>query len=201
MRWLVPRAAASCRRLRSPIPCSATWSTVASSNRCRAFMYHMVQSYRLVHVEEKVMLEIDLRERSAAAPDKVYAVLADGAQWPECSSLGSFVLERPGETEREGAGAIRIFKTGTVSSRELVVEAVPGRRYAYTMLSGMPLRDYRVDIELTPDGDGTVIAWRSRFTAKYPGTGWFYRALLRRVIGGLVRGLAARAAVSADRPA
>ncbi|MBO3744769.1 SRPBCC family protein [Streptosporangiaceae bacterium NEAU-GS5] len=147
------------------------------------------------------MLEINVRARSAAAPDKLYALVADGARWPECSAIGSFELERPGETEAEGVGAIRVFKTGTVKSRELVVEAVPGRRFAYTMLSGMPLRDYRADVELTPDGDGTIIEWRARFAAKYPGTGWFYRSLLQRVIGGLVRGLAARAAVSAERPA
>jgi Polyketide cyclase / dehydrase and lipid transport len=140
------------------------------------------------------MQEIDVTARSAADPDTVYRLLMDGARWPECSSLGSFALERPGEEEPEGAGAIRVFTTGTVRSRELVVETVPGRRFSYTLLSGMPLRDYRADVDLAPDGSGTIIRWHSRFAAKYPGTGWFFRWFLGRYIGGLVPGLAAYAA-------
>ncbi len=139
------------------------------------------------------MLEIDLTARSEADPDTVYRLLADGAQWPLCSGLGSFELESPGEKEREGVGAIRVFRTGRVTSRELVVEAEPGRRFGYTLLSGMPLRDYRADIGLTKDGDGTLIAWHSGFEAKYPGTGWLFRWYLNRFIGRLVAGLAERA--------
>jgi hypothetical protein len=140
------------------------------------------------------MLEIDVTARSEADPDTVYRLLADGAQWPSCSGLGSFALERPGDGEREGVGAIRVFRTGTVTSRELVVDAVPGRRFGYTVLSGMPLRDYRADIDLTPDGGGTIIKWHSGFTARYPGTGWLFRWYLARFIGRLVAGLAERAA-------
>lgn len=140
------------------------------------------------------MLQIDVTARSEAGPDAVYRLLTDGARWPECSALGSFTLERPGEREREGVGAIRVFATGTVRNRELVVEAVPGRRFSYTLLSGMPLRDYRADVDLTPDGTGTIIHWHSAFGVKYPGTGWFFRWFLGRFIRGLVPGLAAYAA-------
>ncbi len=139
------------------------------------------------------MLEIDVTARSDADPGTVYELLVDGAQWPSCSGLGSFELERPGEDEREGVGAIRVFRTGRVVSREQVVAAEPGRRFGYTLLSGMPLRGYRADIELTPDGDGTLIAWHSEFTAKYPGTGWLFRWYLHRFIGRVVVGLAGHA--------
>ncbi|WP_329520204.1 SRPBCC family protein [Spirillospora sp. NBC_01491] len=139
------------------------------------------------------MQEIEVTARSAADPGAVYRLLLDGARWPECSPLGSFELERPGETEREGIGAIRVFTTGTVKSREQVVEAVPGRRFGYVLLSGLPLVGYRADLLLTPDGDGTVISWRSRFRPRYTGTGWFFRLFLGGVIRRLVAGLAATA--------
>ena len=139
------------------------------------------------------MQSIDLTARSEADPDTVYRLLADGAQWPLCSGLGSFELERPGETEREGVGAIRVFRTGRVVSRELIVAADPGRGLSYTVLSGMPLRDYRADIGLTRDGSGTLITWHSGFEAKYPGTGWLFRWFLTRFIGRVVAGLAERA--------
>lgn len=146
------------------------------------------------------MVDINVSARSEADPDTVYRLVADGAQWPTCSGLGSFELERPGDDEREGIGAIRVFRTGTVTSRELVVDAVPGRRFSYTVLSGMPLRDYRADIDLAPDGDGTIIRWHSGFRARYPGTAWLFRWYLTRFIGVLVTGLAARASeASADQ--
>ncbi len=136
---------------------------------------------------------------SAADPETVYRLVSDGAQWPSCSDLGSFTLERPGETEREGVGAIRVFRTGTVKSRELIVAAEPGRRFSYTVLSGMPLRDYRADIELVPDDGGTLITWHSGFDARYPGTGRFLRWFLDRFIGRLVAGLAERSASGMPR--
>ncbi len=49
-------------------------------------------------------------------------------------------------------------------------------------------------MDLTPNGTGTDIRWRSSFTAKIPGTGWLYRRQLGRFIQRMVDGLAARAA-------
>lgn len=145
------------------------------------------------------MWKIDVTAHSAADPETVYRLVTDGAQWPSCSDLGSFTLERPGEAEREGVGAIRVFRTGLVTSRELVVAAEPGRRFGYTVLSGMPLRDYRADIELTPEDGGTRITWHSEFATRYPGTGRFLRWFLGFIIGRLVAGLAERAAAGVPR--
>ncbi|MGI5216197.1 SRPBCC family protein [Plantactinospora sp. CA-290183] len=137
--------------------------------------------------------DIDVTVRTAAAPATVYALLTDGATWPTWSPLGSFALERPAADEPEGVGAIRVFRTGRVTSRERVAERVPGRRFSYQLLSGLPLRDYRADVDLTPDGEGTLIRWRSSFRARVPGTGWIYRRALTRFIRDCAQGLAARA--------
>jgi hypothetical protein len=145
-------------------------------------MYHMVQ--------------IDVTGHTTADAATVYALLAAGATWPTWSPIGSFELERPGAQAPEGLGAIRVFRTGRVTSREELVELVPGRRLSYALLSGLPLRGYRADVDLTPDGTGTTIRWRSRFTAKVPGTGWLYRRILGRFIGRMVDGLAAYAATA-----
>jgi Polyketide cyclase / dehydrase and lipid transport len=153
-------------------------------------MYHMVQSHR-VH-------DIDVSARSTADVATVYGLLADSSLWPTWAPLGSFELERPGQVTPCGLGAIRIFRTGTVTSREEIVELIPNRRLSYTLLSGLPLRGYRADIDLTPDranpDGGTMIRWHSRFTAAVPGTGWFYRWFLGRFIQRSANGLAANAA-------
>jgi hypothetical protein len=139
---------------------------------------------------------IDVRVRTTADPDRVYELLVDGAGWPVWSPLGSFELERPGDDEPEGVGAIRVFRTGRVTSRERVVERVPGRRFSYELVSGLPLRGYRANIDLTPDGDGTIIRWHSSFTARIPGTGWFYRRVLDSFLRRCAEGLAAHAAAT-----
>ena len=49
-------------------------------------------------------------------------------------------------------------------------------------------------MDLTPTEGGTVIHWRSRFTAKVPGTGPLYRWALGRFVQRCADGLAAHAA-------
>ncbi|MEV4758326.1 SRPBCC family protein [Micromonospora sp. NPDC049559] len=140
---------------------------------------------------------IDVRVRSKASPTTIYGYLVDGESWPRWSPIGSFTLQQPGPTEREGVGAIRIFRTGRVTSCERVIERVPDRRFSYELLSGLPLRGYRADVDLTPTPDGTEIRWHSSFDAKVPGTGWFYRRVLTRFIRHTAEGLAARGDASA----
>ncbi|MCP3801078.1 SRPBCC family protein [Allokutzneria sp. A3M-2-11 16] len=136
---------------------------------------------------------IEVEVLAAAAPSVVYALLRDGAGWPTWSPLGSFELERPGETEREGVGAIRVFRTGPLRSRERIVELVRDRRLAYVLESGLPIRDYLAQVDLEPRDGGTVIRWRSTFGARVPLLGRLVHTMLDRFIRRLVAGLAAAA--------
>ena len=148
-------------------------------------MYHMVQ-------------RVDASASTTASPERVYALVRDGSTWPTWSTLDSFELERPGDTEREGLGAIRVFRTKRfpkpVVSREEIVELVPNRRLGYALLSGLAVRDYRAFVDLEPDGSGTRIRWHSSFRPVVPGTGWLYRRALQRIMTACVRGLADHAA-------
>jgi uncharacterized protein YndB with AHSA1/START domain len=141
--------------------------------------------------------KIDVEATTSAPPSTVYALLRDGSTWPTWSPIGSFSLDREGASEREGLGAVRIFQTGRTRSCEEIIELVPDRRLSYTLLSGLPLRGYRADVDLEPRGSGTTIHWRSSFDPKVPGTGWLYRLLLERFIARTARGLAAYAAAAA----
>jgi hypothetical protein len=134
---------------------------------------------------------IDETATTAADPAAVYALLADGSTWPDWSPLGSFELLSPGDGTPEGLGAVRLFTTGRHRSRERVVTCQPGRAFAYELLAGLPLRDYKAVITLMPLGDGTAINWRSTFRPKVPGTGWLYRRELGKFIRRTVEGLAA----------
>lgn len=143
---------------------------------------------------------IDVTVESAADPAAVYALLRAGETWPTWSPITSFEMVRPAPAP-DGVGQIHIFHTkqvlNTVHSREEVVELVPDRRFSYTLLHGLPLKNYRADVDLTPTATGTSIRWHSTFSPAVPGTGWFYRAVLAAFIARCARGLAAHAAVAA----
>jgi hypothetical protein len=136
---------------------------------------------------------IEVTVSTGADPASVYALLADGSTWPDWSPLGSFELIAPGKGTPEGLGAVRLFTTGRHKSRERVVTCQPGQAFAYELEAGLPLRDYRAVVTLTPKPGGTEINWRSTFRPKVPGTGWLYRRELGKFIGRTVEGLAAEA--------
>lgn len=74
-----------------------------------------------------------------------------------------------------------------------MVECRPGEVFAYELEAGMPVRDYRAVVTLTPGREGITVRWRSTFRAKVPGTGWLCRRQLGAFIGRTVQGLAAAA--------
>lgn len=130
--------------------------------------------------------------RSAAPPEKVFAILADGAGWSKWA--GPMVVrswwEREGDPAPGGVGAIRRLGMEKVGSREEIVEYDPPHHLAYTILAGLPVRDYRADVRITPEGGGSAIDWSGVFVPTVAGTGPLLRAFLRLTIGGFVKRLA-----------
>lgn len=137
---------------------------------------------------------IDVTAHSRAAPSAVFGLLVDGSTWPRWSPIESFELEREGDPPPEGPGAIRRFRRGRTTGRDEIVEVVQNRRFAYTSLSGLPIRDYRATIDLEPASDGTTIRWRASFFPKIPGTGWVWQRGLTRFLRDCAQGLAEHAA-------
>jgi hypothetical protein len=135
---------------------------------------------------------------SAAPPAVVYGLLVDGADWPTWSGHDAAELIERGEGDGDGVGAVRVLHRGRTRSRERIVELVADRRLGYVLLSGLPLRDYRANIDLTAERGGTAIRWSSDFVAKVPGTGGIFRFALTRFMGDAARGLATRAAEVAE---
>jgi len=129
----------------------------------------------------------------------VYALLREGATWPTWGPLDSFELEREGEGEPEGLGAVRIFRSGRVTGRDTVAELIPDRRFSYTHVSNLPIRDYRADVDLEPAEHGTRIRWVSTFDPKIPGTGPLLRRGLDGFVAKLVGGLAEHASRAGAR--
>jgi Polyketide cyclase / dehydrase and lipid transport len=142
---------------------------------------------------------ISAKAWSPASPAAVYELLRSGETWPAWSPIDAFELEREGAEGGESLGAHRIFRTGRATSHEEIVELRPDRRFSYALLSGLPIRGYRADVDLEPEDGGTAIHWQSTFRAKLPGTG----GIIRRFLGGFIQrcadGLAAYAVEPSER--
>jgi hypothetical protein len=94
-----------------------------------------------------------------------------------------------------------MVRNGRYKIRERIVERRPMRRLAYTVESGLAVRDYRATISLAPSADGgaTEIVWETTLAAKLPGLGGVYRRALEKATSQFVEGLVE--AVSPERAA
>lgn len=148
--------------------------------------------------EESGTTTYEVSATSAAPPERVFALLADGAGWSRWA--GPVVVRswwaRQGEPAPGGVGAVRALGLGRVGSREEIVAYDPPRHLAYVLLSGLPVRSYRADVHLEPAGAGTRIVWRGAFTPRLPGTAGLLRRFLLSTVGGFAR----RLARAAERP-
>jgi hypothetical protein len=138
----------------------------------------------------------EVSARSAAPPPRVFELLADATSWPRWAGplIGHGSWERQGTPAPGDAGAIRKVGRWPMYGREQIVVSEAPTHHSYTTLSGNPVRNYRADVWLTPDGDGTAIKWSGTFDPLVPGTGRVLVGIYRRLIGSFARRLASYAA-------
>jgi Polyketide cyclase / dehydrase and lipid transport len=138
---------------------------------------------------------------STAPREAVWAVVADLRRWSDWGPWELSDIEREGSPEPNGAGAIRIMRSAQRSMgrkptlREEVNVFEPPMTFGYTLLSGLPLKDYQATITLTEAGEGTEIVWRLEFGGKFPGAA----ALARPVLASFLEDVTARIAREAER--
>jgi hypothetical protein len=131
-----------------------------------------------------------VRAWTPAQAAAVYHLLQDGATWPSWSPIGSYRLEREGKEGGDGEGAIRVFTTSGVRTREEVLGLQPGRAFTYAQLTGLPIRAHRATVELEHQDGGTGITWHEAFEPVIPGTGWLLRWFLHGFVQRCADGLA-----------
>jgi uncharacterized protein YndB with AHSA1/START domain len=150
-------------------------------------------------VEDDVsrLREIDICEETTASPEIVYGLLTNASTWPQWTSIQAVTLERTGTPPPEGVGAIRVNHRGRVTGRDEITELVPNRRFAYTSLSGLPVRDYNAHVDVAPTATGATIRWRASFRPTIPGTGRVMQRGIERFLAECASGLARYAAAPA----
>jgi uncharacterized protein YndB with AHSA1/START domain len=135
------------------------------------------------------MNEITARVRIAAPIDDVWAKLSHHEAMPDWSPLSRVTLEREGNPDRDGLGAVRVMKAPGPAPRikEEVTLWEPPSYYEYVLTAGAPIRDHLGRVELAESDGQTSVTWHIQFRPLVPGTGWLIARMLDRAINGMLR--------------
>jgi uncharacterized protein YndB with AHSA1/START domain len=126
----------------------------------------------------------------AAPPETVFDVLTDHRRYPEITALRKAELEREGDPEPNGLGAIRVLTVAGPPMREEVIAYERPFRFSYKILSGLPVRDHVGTVEMRPKGGGTEVVYAVKTTPTIPLVGPVFMLGLKKAIRDLIGGVA-----------
>lgn len=134
----------------------------------------------------------------------VFALVKDSTTWGEWSFAHEVEMERLGEAEPHGPGAIRVAtayfvgEADPMTLREEIVELIADKRICYRVLSGVPVVDHLGEIDFLPRANGGArIVWTSSFEAQSPEEG----AGLQRLTENALRVITRQACLAVEFPA
>lgn len=139
------------------------------------------------------MVEIRVEQLFRATPAVVFESVADHARFIAGRGLVCRLI-REGRPSADGLGAVREVRTGPVVLVEAITAWQPGQGYDYRIqrvrLGPLPLPFVHElgELRLLPEGEGTLVIWRSRFRVPLIGVG---PALEARLASGGARAFAA----------
>jgi len=135
------------------------------------------------------MIEFTLKRTTTAPIEAVFDSLTDHrgiADYVKAARRST--LDREGTPAPNGVGAVRRIEAVGPAFVEEIIDYERPTRYAYTMVSGAPVRDHVGTVTLRPVGSGTEVSWHLRSQPKIPGLDWLFKPVMKRVIGELLNG-------------
>jgi uncharacterized protein YndB with AHSA1/START domain len=150
-------------------------------------------------------LHVEAEATSRAEPEAVWALVSDATRYPEFGPWSAGGYRRPGQESERGPGAVQWVRSSHraylryATSVEKILVAEEGRRLAYTVIGGIPVRNYRAEVTLTPVAGGTHIRWAATWDNTMAGR--IVGRSLRTIFPAAVAGLAAAAERQSGNPA
>jgi uncharacterized protein YndB with AHSA1/START domain len=136
------------------------------------------------------MAEAAAVRRVGVPLDKVWAAVADHHRIARFGPGMAVELERHGDPDAGGVGAIRLITgPGGVRIREEITEYRPGRALGYRALSGIPLPGWTGEVALRQLHGDTVVRWQLRTTATFPGAPLLLHTTATLMLTALLRTL------------
>ena len=146
-------------------------------------------------------LHVEAEQTTHATPEALWALVSDASRYPEWGPWSAGGYRRPGDASPRGPGAVQWLRSSRraygrhVTTIERIIVAEEGRHLAYNVIGGLPVRNYRADLTLTPEGDGTRVRWAASWDSTWRGR--FVWRSLRQVYPEIVAALIAYAAKQA----
>jgi len=162
------------------------------------YMYHVVHMK-----EDRLMnkLHVEAEQTARAAPGIVWALISDATKYPGWGPWSGAGYRRPGDTSPRGPGAVYWLRSShryglrRPVSVEKILHAEEDRRLAYTVIAGIPVRNYHAEVTLVPAGGGTRIRWAATWDQTLAGR------LVHRSLKGAYPQIVADLAAAAEKQA
>jgi uncharacterized protein YndB with AHSA1/START domain len=109
-------------------------------------------------------LHVEAEATTKASPERVWALVSDVTKYPSWGPWSDGHYKNAG-VDSPRVGAVQVLRSAQRSigrhstSVEKILEFEEGRHLAYTVIGGIPVRNYRADVTLTPSAGGTHIRW------------------------------------------
>lgn len=154
--------------------------------------------FRLVQQDRRGRLHIEAEGVARTPAPIVWALVSDANSYPDWGPWSAAGYHRAGDPDRGGAGAIRWFRYGRTTTVEEVEAADACKRLVYTVIGGIPVRNYRAEVTLTQVPEGTQVRWSANWDRTMGGRLVYrsLRTLYPRMMAALVA--AAERSVPAD---
>jgi len=140
-------------------------------------------------------LRVEAEGVAQAAPEAVWELVANADRYSEWGPWSASGYENLGAQAPDGAGVIRWMRYGRTTTVEKVLESERARRLVYTVVKGIPVRNYRAEVTLSPVGEGTHIRWTASWDRTLPGR------VVHRTLRGLYPDIVGRLIAAAERNA
>ena len=135
-------------------------------------------------------LHVEAEGVAQAAPEAVWELVANANRYQQWGPWNASGYQG---RAADGAGVIRWMRYGRTTTVEKVLESEPARRLVYTVVKGIPVRNYRAEVTLRPEGEGTRIRWSASWDRTLPGR------VVHRTLRGLYPDIVGRLIAAAER--
>jgi uncharacterized protein YndB with AHSA1/START domain len=142
-------------------------------------------------------LHVEAEHTALAAPEIVWALISDAMTYPQWGPWRKAGYHSPGSASPRGPGAVywlessRRYGLRYPVSIERILDVEEGRRLAYTVVKGIPVRNYQAEVTLDPTAAGTRIRWAASWDPTLAGR--LVHRSLRRLYPQIVVDLATAA--------
>src|SRR5262249_24390611 len=104
-----------------------------------------------------------------AAPEAVWERVANADSYQRWGPWTATGYQGPADPAAGGAGGIRWVRDGRTPTVGEGLGGEPARRPVCTGVKGSPGRNYRAEVTLRPEGEGTHVRWTASWVRTLPG--------------------------------